>query len=157
MASGNIVHNLGRIRYDREAEPFDWAREFDGIARGLIEAGDHQSLIEYERLGGAALRPALDTHTRPLLAADGLPGLDAARRTRLVPRRGHRPRQRLGWWWRWAYPGMVASVTCMVSLSVPLSTVIDTVSPGLCDEIICAKAESPTMAVPSTAVMTSRA
>jgi 4,5-DOPA dioxygenase extradiol len=31
IGSGNIVHNLGMIKYDEDAKPFQWAVEFDQL------------------------------------------------------------------------------------------------------------------------------
>ena len=77
IGSGNIVHNLGRVSYDSDAEPFDWAEEFDAQARELIEAGDHEALIAYEELGKAAsLSIPTPDHYWPLLYVLGLQGKD---------------------------------------------------------------------------------
>jgi 4,5-DOPA dioxygenase extradiol len=53
IGSGNIVHNLP-MRRAVDAGPYDWALEFDALAKDLIERGDHERLIEYEKLGQAA-------------------------------------------------------------------------------------------------------
>jgi 4,5-DOPA dioxygenase extradiol len=53
MGSGNIVHNLP-MRRAKDSGPYDWALEFDALTRDLIEKGDHERLIEYEKLGQAA-------------------------------------------------------------------------------------------------------
>ena len=68
VGSGNIVHNLRVFTMDDKA--FDWAIEFDETARKLISAGDHASLIQYQKLGPAA-RLAIPTneHYLPLLYA----------------------------------------------------------------------------------------
>ena len=73
MGSGNIVHNLGRIDFNENAKAFDWAEEFDDIARKLIENGNHEPLINYEKLGALA-RLAVPTpdHFWPLLYTLGL-------------------------------------------------------------------------------------
>ncbi|HEY3267914.1 MAG TPA: 4,5-DOPA dioxygenase extradiol [Armatimonadota bacterium] len=70
VGSGNIVHNLRTVRFQENAEPFDWAEEFDADVAGLLERGDHEGLIHYERLGEAArLSVPTDEHYRPMLAA----------------------------------------------------------------------------------------
>lgn len=70
VGSGNIVHNLRTIRFYDDAEPFDWAREFDETAAGLIASGDHAALMEYGRLGPAArMAVPTDDHYRPMLAS----------------------------------------------------------------------------------------
>src|SRR5512136_389768 len=49
LGSGNVVHNLGLIRWKETA--YDWAVEFDEAMKGLISAGDHDAVIHYDRLG----------------------------------------------------------------------------------------------------------
>jgi len=75
VASGNIVHNLGMIAWDRmdgSGFGFDWALEFDADIAGSIQAGDDQSIIHWEKLGKAARLavPTMD-HFLPLLYALG--------------------------------------------------------------------------------------
>jgi 4,5-DOPA dioxygenase extradiol len=73
MGSGNIVHNLGRIDFNEDAKTFDWASEFDGIAKTLIKKGDHKALIDYGTLGHtAALAIPTPDHYWPLLYTLGL-------------------------------------------------------------------------------------
>jgi 4,5-DOPA dioxygenase extradiol len=69
VGSGNLVHNLHAYAWGRHiVEPFDWAVRFEGQAREMILAGEHQPLIDYERLGREALLsiPTPD-HYLPLL------------------------------------------------------------------------------------------
>ena len=73
MGSGNIVHNLGRIDFNENAKVFDWAQEFDDIARGYIVDKNHRGLIHYEKLGHAAsLSIPTPDHYWPLLYILGL-------------------------------------------------------------------------------------
>jgi 4,5-DOPA dioxygenase extradiol len=73
VGSGNIVHNLRAARLDDEQGAYDWAREFDETARRLIVAGDHQALVDYERLGQSArLSIPTNEHYLPLLYVLGL-------------------------------------------------------------------------------------
>jgi 4,5-DOPA dioxygenase extradiol len=66
VGSGNIVHRLQAFRV--EDVPYQWALEFDDTARRLIESGDHQSLVHYEKLGRAAqLSIPTNEHYLPLL------------------------------------------------------------------------------------------
>jgi 4,5-DOPA dioxygenase extradiol len=67
IGSGNIVHNLRMARWD-DPRPYDWAVEFDHIAREKLVQRDDISLVEYEKFGGAA-RFAIPTneHYLPLL------------------------------------------------------------------------------------------
>lgn len=68
IGSGNIVHNLGRVDYDPDADPYDWSLEFDELSRRLIEEENHGALIDYAALGPAA-RLSIPTpdHYWPLL------------------------------------------------------------------------------------------
>ena len=67
MGSGNIVHNLQAISFDYN-KPYDWALEFDAKISKWIETGDHQSIIEFQKLGQVAklAHPTYD-HFLPLL------------------------------------------------------------------------------------------
>lgn len=48
LGSGNIVHNLGRLKWADEAYP--WAVEFDELVKEKIAQRDFNSLIEFEKL-----------------------------------------------------------------------------------------------------------
>ncbi len=76
IGSGNMVHNLGKVAWDKMNEPnygFDWAIEMNDIFKKKIEANDHQALIQYEKLSTSALLaiPTPD-HYYPLLYSLGL-------------------------------------------------------------------------------------
>jgi 4,5-DOPA dioxygenase extradiol len=69
VGSGNIVHNLRMYAWDREQRgPYEWALRFERLAREIIQAGDPQPLIDYQRLGSDAMLsiPTPD-HYLPLL------------------------------------------------------------------------------------------
>ena len=71
IGSGNMVHNLQMVAWDKLQEPeygFDWAIEMNTIFKEKIENNDFKSLIEYEKLGSAA-KLAIPTpdHYYPLL------------------------------------------------------------------------------------------
>ncbi|MGV1012420.1 MAG: 4,5-DOPA dioxygenase extradiol [Flavobacterium sp.] len=71
IGSGNMVHNLRMVAWDKLNEPeygFDWAIEMNTIFKDKISSGDFQSLIDYEKLGSAA-KLAIPTpdHYYPLL------------------------------------------------------------------------------------------
>ena len=71
LGSGNIVHNLREVRMDNK--PYDWSIDFDQISKELIEKGDYQKLIHYEKLGKtAAMAIPTDDHYRPMLLTLGL-------------------------------------------------------------------------------------
>ncbi|MFL6843836.1 MAG: 4,5-DOPA dioxygenase extradiol [Allosphingosinicella sp.] len=71
LASGNVVHNLGLIRWDRPDAAFDWAERFDDSAAAqLAEApGDVLKLAEHPDYALAVPTP---DHFIPLLYAAGL-------------------------------------------------------------------------------------
>ena len=51
LGSGNMVHNLRMVAWDRLNEQgfgFDWALELNNKFKKLIEIGDHQALINYQ-------------------------------------------------------------------------------------------------------------
>jgi 4,5-DOPA dioxygenase extradiol len=71
IGSGNMVHNLKMIAWDKLQEPeygFDWAIEMNNIFKEKIKNNDFKSLIEYEKLNAAA-KLAIPTpdHYYPLL------------------------------------------------------------------------------------------
>ncbi|MFM7217825.1 MAG: 4,5-DOPA dioxygenase extradiol [Bacteroidota bacterium] len=73
IGSGNIVHNLGMVDWNGGAYP--WALEFDAKAKQLIDQHDHDSLIDYDRLGSAArLSIPTNDHYLPLLYSIALQG-----------------------------------------------------------------------------------
>jgi 4,5-DOPA dioxygenase extradiol len=76
LASGNMVHNLRMVAWDKISMPgfgFDWAIEMNEIFKKKIADGDHQPLLNYESLHQAA-KLAIPTpdHYWPLLYALGL-------------------------------------------------------------------------------------
>ncbi|MEO6732606.1 MAG: 4,5-DOPA dioxygenase extradiol [Ferruginibacter sp.] len=78
IGSGNMVHNLGMVAWDKLNAPsyaYDWALTLNEKFKQLITDGDHQPLINYETLGKEA-RLAIPTpeHYLPLLYSLGLKG-----------------------------------------------------------------------------------
>jgi 4,5-DOPA dioxygenase extradiol len=76
IGSGNMVHNLRMVAWDRlnDAEyAYDWAKEINEKFKNLIESGDHKPLINYSSLGKEALL-AIPTpeHYLPLIYTLGL-------------------------------------------------------------------------------------
>lgn len=70
IGSGNVVHNLGRINWAQGdgAAPYDWALQFDAFVEEKVRNGDHQALVDYERLGAVArLAHPSNDHYLPLL------------------------------------------------------------------------------------------
>lgn len=75
IGSGNMVHNLRLLALPPDgnangAYGHDWALEMNDVFKRKILAGDHEALIQYERLGPAARLavPSID-HYFPLLYA----------------------------------------------------------------------------------------
>ncbi|WP_295123823.1 4,5-DOPA dioxygenase extradiol [uncultured Chitinophaga sp.] len=78
IGSGNMVHNLRMIAWDKMDKPeyaFDWAVEMNTKFKQYITEGNHQPLINYEQMGTAA-KYAIPTpdHYYPLMYALGLQG-----------------------------------------------------------------------------------
>lgn len=73
MGSGNIVHNLGLINWQKINEPeygFDWALEAKEKINSLINGGNFQELTQYKSLG-KSIQLAIPSpdHFLPLLYA----------------------------------------------------------------------------------------
>ena len=71
VGSGNMVHNLRMVAWDKLQEPeygFDWAIEMNTVFKEKIGNRDFQALINYEKLNAAA-KLAIPTpdHYYPLL------------------------------------------------------------------------------------------
>ncbi len=78
IGSGNMVHNLRMVAWDKMNEPgygYDWALQMNDKFKSLITTGDYKPLINYESLGKEALL-AIPTpeHYLPLLYTLGLKG-----------------------------------------------------------------------------------
>jgi 4,5-DOPA dioxygenase extradiol len=73
IGSGNMVHNLRMIDWNKPESGFDWAEEMNKTFMSLIEKGQHQKLIDYDGLGSAA-KLAIPTpdHYFPLMYSLGL-------------------------------------------------------------------------------------
>lgn len=76
IGSGNMVHNLGMVAWDKLSEPnygYDWALDLNERFKKAITERDHASLIQYERFGSAAsLAIPTPDHYYPLLYAAAL-------------------------------------------------------------------------------------
>jgi 4,5-DOPA dioxygenase extradiol len=73
IGSGNMVHNLGMVawdKFDADNYAFDWALEASEIMKRYILSGDHRQLINYKS-HGRAFELAIPTpeHYLPLLYA----------------------------------------------------------------------------------------
>jgi 4,5-DOPA dioxygenase extradiol len=73
IGSGNTVHNLRMVAWDRMNEPeygYDWALEANAKMNHFILSGDHQALINYKSQGQAFdLAIPTPDHFLPLLYA----------------------------------------------------------------------------------------
>lgn len=65
LGSGNIVHNLGMIRF--EGEPFSWAVEFDEHVRKSLENRNIENILNYTKNKNGKLAVPTTDHYIPLL------------------------------------------------------------------------------------------
>ncbi len=78
IGSGNMVHNLRMVAWDKLNDPgyaFDWAIKMNETFKELIQSGDHKPLIHYSTLGKEAML-AIPTpeHYLPLMYTLGVKG-----------------------------------------------------------------------------------
>ncbi len=74
LSSGNIVHNLQRIKWgETDPKPFDWAVEFDAIVKNKIEKRQFSDLADFNSFGniGRLAHPSYD-HYLPMVYSVGL-------------------------------------------------------------------------------------
>ena len=76
MGSGNMVHNLRMVAWDKlndDEYGYDWAIQINNKFKELIRNGEHDKLIKYEKLGREAMM-AIPTpeHYWPLMYTLGL-------------------------------------------------------------------------------------
>jgi 4,5-DOPA dioxygenase extradiol len=76
IGSGNMVHNLGMVAWNKLNEPeygFDWVHEINAVFKKNISERNFQPLINYESLGTAA-KLAIPTpdHYYPMIYSLGL-------------------------------------------------------------------------------------
>jgi 4,5-DOPA dioxygenase extradiol len=68
LGSGNVVHNLGMMRWSEDAEPYDWATRFSNRVRGWLQTRNYDALVDFPNLGQAAsLSIPTPEHFLPLL------------------------------------------------------------------------------------------
>ena len=76
MGSGNMVHNLRMVAWDKlneESFGYDWALQINDKFKDLISSGDHQPLLQYQKLGREAqLAIPTPEHYWPLAYTLGL-------------------------------------------------------------------------------------
>ena len=68
LGSGNLVHNLRFRPGMNNDRPYDWAMEFDSRVWERMQAGDHQAVVDFQRMGDVATQshPSHD-HFLPVL------------------------------------------------------------------------------------------
>ena len=78
MGSGNMVHNLRMVAWDRLSDDtygYDWALKLNDRFKELISDGNHSALVNYTQLGKEAqLAIPTPEHYLPLLYTLGLKG-----------------------------------------------------------------------------------
>jgi 4,5-DOPA dioxygenase extradiol len=78
IGSGNMVHNLRMVAWDRlndQEYGFDWAKNINERFKSLIQDGDHKPLINYSTLGrDAMLAIPTPEHYLPLMYTLGAKG-----------------------------------------------------------------------------------
>lgn len=78
IGSGNMVHNLRMVAWDKLNEPeygYDWAIKANDQFKSMIQDGNHQSLINYSALGREAqLSIPTPEHYLPLIYTLGVKG-----------------------------------------------------------------------------------
>ncbi len=73
IGSGNMVHNLRVLDWNKPDQGFDWAQEANAKFKKLITANEHQQLINYHSLGHEVeLAVPSPEHYLPLLYTLGL-------------------------------------------------------------------------------------
>lgn len=72
LGSGNVVHNLHKVRWSGDAAAWDWAEEFDTLFADRLEAGDIDTLADCARMGPLLdlAHPTVD-HYLPALSVAG--------------------------------------------------------------------------------------
>ncbi len=78
IGSGNMVHNLRMVAWDKLNEPeygYDWAKQMNQTFKELITNGSDDKLIQYQNLGKEALLSIpTPEHYLPLIYTLGLKG-----------------------------------------------------------------------------------
>jgi 4,5-DOPA dioxygenase extradiol len=77
IGSGNVVHNLMLMRRGEGAAAYDWSQRFNQRIRAALASGEHQVLIDFERMGeDARLSVPTPEHYLPLLYIAALQAAD---------------------------------------------------------------------------------
>ena len=86
LASGNVVHNLGRLQWNEPDLAYDWAERFDDAVAAQL-ARDPADILRVQDHKDYALAVPTPDHLLPLLYLAGLAAAEGARLEPLV--RGH--------------------------------------------------------------------
>jgi 4,5-DOPA dioxygenase extradiol len=82
IGSGNLVHNLSMVAWEKMQQPeygYDWALKINDQFKNLIATGNHHPLLNYESLGyEAQLAIPTPEHYLPLMYSLGAGGNDQA-------------------------------------------------------------------------------
>jgi 4,5-DOPA dioxygenase extradiol len=81
VGSGNIVHNLGAIDWNRPHGGYEWCSAFDAAVNERLEARDDAALIDYAALPGGRQSVPTPDHYLPLLYAAAAAGTGAPAKT----------------------------------------------------------------------------
>lgn len=72
IGSGNIVHNLRKIKWEPDAQAYDWAIEFDEWIKEKILKRNYEAIItEFNNTEAGRLSVPMNEHYYPLLYALG--------------------------------------------------------------------------------------
>ena len=70
LASGNVVHNLGKVGWDMQ-DGYPWADAFDKEIEQAVCGGNHQKVMDYTSIAGSRLAVPTPEHFLPLIVALG--------------------------------------------------------------------------------------
>jgi 4,5-DOPA dioxygenase extradiol len=76
LGSGNIVHNLGAIDWNRPHGGYAWCEQFDAAVAERLEARDDTALFDYAALPGGRQSVPTPDHYLPLLYAAAAAGTE---------------------------------------------------------------------------------
>lgn len=77
LGSGNIVHNLRAIDWNRPQGGYDWSVAFDAAVGDALSRRDDAVLLDYHALPGGTLSVPTPDHYLPLLYAAAAAGPDS--------------------------------------------------------------------------------
>lgn len=77
LGSGNIVHNLSAIDWNRPRGGYPWCEAFDAAVWERLETRDDPALLDYRTLPGGTQSVPTPDHYLPLLYAAAAAGTEA--------------------------------------------------------------------------------